>query len=464
MRQSRLILLLGIVLLLTLTGVRCRKGTPPEVAQANRPITLNWWRTFDDEVAVRPIIEAYQVLHPNVAIRYRKLRFEEYEQALLDALAEDRGPDIFSLHSSWIRRYQSKLAPLPDALTIPFPEVRGTFKKEVVVTLKTTPALSVRALKERFVDAVAADVLISTSDERGGKKEQIFGLPLALDTLALFSNRDLLNRTGIPEAPKTWSEMQSAVKRLTKLDREGNLLQSGAALGSARNVERATDILALLMMQNGAEMLDLSGAAAFHKIPPLLQGLPTPPGEQALTFYTDFANPQKEVYSWSAREPNALEAFISGRTAMMLGYAYHLSIIRARAPRLNLAVSPAPQIEGNPEVNFANYWIETVSRKSPNAHFAWDFLQFATSAERVTRYLEATGRPPALRALISSLSEKEYTGVFAAQALTAKSWYRGGNARAAEAALLDAIDATLSGGEVRKVLSIAAQRVNQTLR
>lgn len=464
MRLGKLLLLALVLVTLPLLGVRCRKGVSREVAQANQPVTLRWWRTFDDEATVRPIIEAYRAIHPNVTIEYRKIRFEDYERELVDALAEDRGPDIVSLHNTWMQRYQSKLTPLPPMITLPYSEIKGTLKKEVVVTLKTNPTFPVRALKTNFVDAVSADVLFSAPTSSGSSPEQIWGLPLALDTLALYVNRDLLNLAGIPEVPKTWSEFQGAVRRLTKLDPQGALVQSGAALGSARNVERATDILALIMMQNGAQMLTSSGAA-FAQIPPGFTDRPQAPGVEALVFYTDFANPQKEVYTWSATEPNALEAFVAGRTAMFFGYAYHASLIRARAPRLNLEIAPVPQIDaGNPEVNFANYWVEAVTRKSKNQNWAWDLVQFAVSPAQVTKYLGAAQKPAALRALLPTQQEDETVGVFAGQVLTAKSWYRGHDAQAAQEALLDAIDAALAGGEPREILNVAAGRVNQTLK
>ncbi|MBI4135869.1 extracellular solute-binding protein [Candidatus Uhrbacteria bacterium] len=457
-------LFLGLALVLTLTGIRCTKGVPREAAEANRPVTLTWWRVFDDETAVRPIIEAYKTLHPNVTIVYRKLRFDEYERELLNALAEDRGPDILSLHNTWVRGYASKLSPLPPTLTLPFQSVEGRLKKEVVVTLKTSPTISARALKNNFVDVVASDVIIPATSSEGQVTENIYALPLALDTLVLYANRDLLNLAGIPQVPKTWGELQGAVKKLTRFDTQGGLLQSGAALGTSKNVERAADILALLMMQNGTEMLDLSGNAAFHRVPQILSGSGTLPGPEALTFYTDFANPNKEVYTWSAELPGSFEAFVAGRTALFFGYGYHLPLLKVRAPRMNLAIAQVPQIEGNPEVNFANYWVEAVSRKSPNAHWAWDFLQFAAGPDQIIQYLETTQKPTALRALINRQLEKETTSAFAAQVLTAKSWYKGRDSQAAEQALLNAIDQTLAGGEAREILNATATRVNQTLR
>ena len=265
------------------------------------------------------------------------------------------------------------------------------------------------------------------------------------------------------QPPRTWNELQAATRRLTRLSQDGAIVQSAIGLGEARNVERAADILALLMMQNGAQMLDASGAA-FHKIPAALERRPLPPGEEALIFYTDFANPQKEVYTWSAGQTNSLEAFLAGKTAMFLGYSYHGALIRARGARMNLEISPVPQIEGNPEVNLANYWLEAVARKSKNQDWAWDFVQFAAAAEQVENYLKATGRPTALRALVVSQQDDPKAGVFAAQVLTAKGWYRGSNASAAQEALLQAIEAVQDGDKPRDALRIAAQKVNQTLR
>ncbi|MDP3784744.1 MAG: extracellular solute-binding protein, partial [bacterium] len=424
-RPSKIFFFLGLTALLTLTGLRCTRGTPPEIEKANRPVTLTWWRVFDDESAVRPIIEAYRGNHPNVTIQYRKLRFEEYERELLNALAEDRGPDIISLHNTWVRAWLPKITPLPAEITLPFQELRGTLKKEVVTSLKTTPTLSSRGLKSLFVDTVAADVLISERDEQGGVKENIWGLPLALDTLVLYANRDLLNIAGVPEVPKTWDDLQAVTSRLTKINDRNEPIQSAVALGTSKNIDRGADILALLMMQNGTEMIDAAGRAAFQRIPQALQGISTPPGEQALSFYADFANPNKESYTWSARQPNSFEAFVSGRVALFFGYGYHLPLLRARAPRMNLEISRMPQIEGNPEINFANYWIEAVSKKSPNTEWAWDFLQFATKENQVKPYLEAVKKPTALRALVAQQLSDEDIGTFAEQLLTAKTWYRG---------------------------------------
>jgi ABC-type glycerol-3-phosphate transport system substrate-binding protein len=456
---------LFLIFTFLITAAPICKFQSKEVREAMQPVNLVYWRVFDDESDFADIIAAYRTIHPNVSITYRKLRYEEYEKELLDAMAENRGPDIFSIHNTWIKKYQTKIVPLPKTITLPYQYVAGTIKKEVVTEMRTTPSLSIRALKNDFVDQVAADVLLPYQEDPSKPvEERIFGLPLALDTMVLFYNRDMLNAAGIPLPPQTWTEFQEQVKRLTKIDKQGNILQSGAAIGTGKNVERASDILSLLMMQNGTQMTDEAGNATFDAMPPGVT-LSVPPGQEALTFYTDFASPYKEVYTWNAEMPNSLEAFVTGKTAFFFGYSYHIPIIRAQAPKLNFAISRMPQIAGAAEVNFANYWVEVVSKKTEHLNEAWDFLQFAAKAENVKSYLAKTKKPTALRALISEQIEDIDLSTFASQVLTAKSWYHGKNPEAVENAFVEMIDNVVAGLTTpEEAIGIAAAKVNQTMR
>lgn len=461
-----------IPIVVVLLGQGCTQKPSAQITNATKPVTLTWWRVFDSGETVQPIVSAYRAMHPNVTIDYKTMRLDEYESKLVNAMAEDRGPDILTLHNTWIPKYQNKLAPIPDTITVPFTHIEGSIKKETVTQLVTNPGLSIKDLKKNFIDTVADDVILNVPAENPKlpNVDKIFGLPLAADTLVMYYNKDLLNAAGIAQPPVYWTDssgssdsFQKMVPRLTKQDTQGNIVQSGAALGTAKNVDRFADILSLLMMQNGTRMKGSDNAAIFNQIPVELSGRPNPPADDALVFYTDFANPAKEVYSWNDKMPSSLTAFASGQTAFFFGYAYNLSTIRAQAPKLNLGIAKIPQINGNPEINYANYWVEGVSKKSANINWAWDFLEFATSAEQATKYLDAAHRPTALRALISKQTTDIDLSVFADQLLTAKSWYHGKNEAAAEQALADMIYAALNGANIRKIINDTANRVNQTI-
>jgi multiple sugar transport system substrate-binding protein len=282
--------------------------------------------------------------------------------------------------------------------------------------------------------------------------------------MVLFYNKELLNAAGIPEPAKSWQELQDQVKKLTKQDAQGNITLSGAALGTANNIDRATEILSVLMMQNGTQMADDYGRATFNILPEGLSGRTLPPGVEALTFYTDFASPQKEVYTWNETLPNSIDAFIQGKAAYMFGYSYNIPVIKSRAPKLNFGITKLPQISGNREVNFANYWIEVVSKKTAHPNEAWDFVQFLARADMAQKYLDKTRKPAALRALIQKQSEDIELAPFASELLTAKSWYKGKNAIAAEQAIKNMITAVLQGIQsATEAVNLGVQKVNQTL-
>lgn len=456
--RKSLAALAALAALLT-TGAGCGGPSAAELAAAE-PVTITVWRVFDDDDTLKDAMNAYRELHKNVSFDYRTLRYDEYQDELLRALAEGTGPDVFSIHNSWIGQYESLILPLPDSLTIPYSEIRGTIKKETVVTLKEEPTMTIREIETNFVDAVADDVVRDYQpNPKEEAEERIFGIPYSVDTLALFYNKDLLNAAGIAEAPKTWEEFQDDVELLTTIGANDAIVQSGAAIGTSRNVERAFDVLSLLMMQNGTVMADSRGNATFGN--ELDDN--TLPGADAVRFYVEFADPLKSVYTWNADQPGSFDSFTSGKTAMFLGYSYHIPLIRARSPKLEFAVAPVPQISTGRTVNYANYWVETVSKSTANPDWAWDFIQFAADADQVDSYLAAAGKPTALRSLINGQLLDDDLAVFVGQLLTAKSWYLGNDASVAEAAFLDLIDATLAGGELERLIRDAQNKVNQTL-
>ncbi len=450
--------LIAALSLLSLLGAGCGGPSAAQIA-ASQPVKLVVWRVFDSQDTLQKTMTAYQAIHPNVSFEYRELRSDEFKNELLRAMAEGTGPDIFSVNNAWIGEYQSLIRPLPASLKIPYSEVRGTIKKETVYTIKEQPSIALKDLKTEFVDVVATDVVRPYQEtDKSPVTNRIFGLPLSVDTLALYYNKDLLNAAGFPEPPKTWVEFQTQAAKLAKIGANNEVLQSGAALGTGRNVERASDILSLLMMQNGTQMTDSSGHATFALSDSNRQIL----GLDAVNFYTDFANPTKQVYGWNKDQPNSFDAFAAGKTAFFFGYSYHAPLLRAAAPKLPFAITTVPQIEGSKVVNFANYWVETVSKASKHPDFAWDFIQFETGADQVKNYLTAAEKPTALRSLINAQMQDDTLSIFASELLTAKDWYMGKDATVTENAMLDLIDGVLAGNDPQQAISKAQSKVNQT--
>jgi len=453
-----------------LMGTGCTKGGSVEANRAFRSIKMEYWTVFNSPDDYRAIIADYSAIHPNIRIDVKKFRFDEYEDTLLNALAEDRGPDIYSVHNSWIPGYRTKLLPLPPQTTLAYQFTRGSISKETVTELRSTRSLNSFDLRSSFLEQVFKDVylpnLFLENDEIQVGSPVIYGLPIAFDTLVLYFNRDLLDNAGIAKPARTWNEFQEHVGRLARFDSQGNILTAGAALGTSENVPRSVDILATLMMQNGAEMVTDENEVNFHNIPDALRGTrSTLPGEDALRFYSSFANPNQKNYTWNDEQGDAFQAFLQGRLAYFFGYSYHQEQIRGLAPKLSFGLSNIPQIQGNPPVFLANYWVEGVSNKTPNVDAAWDFVQFMTGAAEASKFLAESKRPTALRDLVDAQAEDPDLFIFASQLLAAKSWYNGQDAAAMEGIMKGLIEDALAGTEdLDDLLKLAAQRVQQTYR
>ena len=428
MRKIKIKIILTI-LAVVFTAQACGLGpkdTGPKVE-------LVWWKVFDDDRQVRSLIEAFEKANPNVSVRFVQKNIETFEDELIDALAAGQGPDIFSVHNDWLPKHRDKMTPAPAAI------------------------LGLRELRQDFIEVLETDLVSG---------DQIYALPLSVDVLALYYNKDLLRSAGIALPPSSWQELVNIVPRLTRLDSLGNFQRSGVALGTADNINRAADILSLMMLQNGTPIFgkDRRGAE-FDKDVRDANGDVYSPGVRALEFYTQFAQPSKTIYTWNARNNNSIDAFASGQAAMIFSYSYLAETLREKAPFLNYGVARVPQLNGaNLRVNFANYWAEGVSKQSKNPQIAWQFLKFITSREILPAYYEGVKQvSPRLDIIEDQIADPEI-GVFAENALTAKSFYKPDN-DAVENIFLQMInDVVLRHISADDAIGAGVQKVNLLLR
>ena len=420
-----LIILLILIAFLIFSGIGCKKAEPEK-------IELVFWNLWDDSDAFSELIAAYQEEHSNITIKYYKKTYQEYENQLINALAAGRGPDILTIHNTWLPKHQDKIVPAPRDL------------------------ISTRDYKQIFVDVAEADFITG---------DRIYALPFSIDTLVLYYNKDLLQTAGMPEPPRTWTEFKDVAEELTRLDQTGNIIRAGAVVGTAKNINRSTDILGLLMLQGGTPMINEDKTEATFNRTLRVGEERYSPGEIALQFYTDFANPRKRVYTWNSQMNYSIDAFAHAKAAMMFGYSYHRDLIEAIAPALNFAVAPVPQIEGTEiDINYANYWGQTVSVNSEHPEEAWDFIHFISQKNNLARYLTKTAKPTSRRDLVVWQKNDSELGVFATQALTAKTWYQVDNL-AIETILADMIESVVKGqATIKEAISRAASQVTVLMR
>lgn len=383
-------------------------------------VNLEVWGSFDDSGDFSKIFDSFKDANPFIKnIVYKKIPINTYENELIDALASGNGPDIFLINNAWVPRFEDKIAPAPSYL------------------------LNEQTFRSNFVDVVADDFI--------GKKGEIWGAPLSVDSLALYYNKDLFNAAGISSPPTTWSELLDYTKKITQIDEVSEIKRSGVALGTVENINRSTDIIDLLMLQNGAQLPNKSSV----RYSPDFNI-----GKNVVEFYTQFSRFSSPVYSWNKRMHYSIDAFYEGDLGMMINYSWHINTIKNKNAKLNFAIAPIPQISTERPVNYANYWsfvvnknkqIKQVDEKKPTdnntrIHESWQLLKFMTlknegsftavnAKTKSTKsypvgidpagyYIEKTKKPAARRDLIDKQKSDPILGSFAYGNLISKTWYK----------------------------------------
>lgn len=407
------LIIIGVVGIIILFLILIFLGVIPGLRfpQENIKANFEFWGVADNKSAYQAVIDQFQNFHPGIRINYRQFdNPQAYEKELINALAANRGPDIFMFHNTWLPKHYDKIFPLPQE-KLSFADFSGNLG---------------------FPDVVGQDF---------SANKIIYALPLSIDTLTLIYNKDIFNQSGVALAPTTWEEFQSIVPKLRIIDKTGQLTRAAAAIGgSNKNIDRATDLLELLMLQAGAVMTDPNFTRATFSL-------------DALEFYTRFANPANPDYTWNESFDYSLDAFSRGSVAMIFNYTSQVAELKTKNPFLNLAVAPLPQRDPANAVNFANYWGYTVSNKSSYPDLAWDFiLLLTTNQENAKTYLQTTQKPPALRSLATK------------QILTAESWPQIDN-NAVESIFSDMIESIISGKQTAQTaLSQAEAQITQLMK
>ncbi|HMR01166.1 MAG TPA: extracellular solute-binding protein [Candidatus Gracilibacteria bacterium] len=456
------VLTLGVMSTTLLSG--CISRPQGQVEETNdEKIELVYYKLFDGEDVIRPLIQQYQSEHPNVSITYRKFEDpQEYENLIINELAEGEGPDIFSMPNHWFLRNTKKISPLPSDMATP------------------------EQFEATFVNVATNDLVLR--DPRDGQT-RIFGIPLTVDTLALYYNKaqfeDKLPSRGRPAT--TWAELQEDVFQLSKTDNSFERFElAGIAMGRSDNISRWMDILFMLMLQYGTELYNdnVSGAEFARQRIVTETGQSINPAEKALELYTSFALPANKNYSWNSFLASAqsaekeLDTFARGKVSMVFGYSFMYEQIMDKIQELDstgvntidpsdVRIAMVPQVY-DPETStekrdaLASYYAETVSRTSPNARAAWEFLLFMSRKDNLEYYNDETHRPTSRRDMIEDQKLDPIYGVYAEQIGFAESFpiY---DANAYANIFSKAVDSVLATGSVADAIRTAETEMNDLL-
>ncbi len=339
--------------------------------------SLIFWG-LEDESVMQPVIDAYTKDNPQVRITYVQQSIINYRTRLQTQLKEGKGPDIFDIHNSWFPMFSGYLSVMPSDL------------------------MSQNDFLQTFYP-VAGDSLTS-----GGK---IYAIPREVDGLALYYNDDILKSANV-QVPTTWAQFRDAARQVTVKDQQGQIVTSGAALGTTNNVDFWPEIITLLFYQEPDGDLKNPDNDA---------------GKEVFKFYTSFVT-DTQNQTWNSLEPSSTKMFVDGKLAFYFAPAREAPEIRQANPNLVFRTAPVPQLPGK-EISLGTFWAEAVSAYSPSQAQAWRFLKYLSGKEALQilyrHQVAAEGiGEPFPRVDMAELQTKDpILGAFITQGNYYKSWY-----------------------------------------
>ncbi|BCJ62702.1 ABC transporter substrate-binding protein [Micromonospora endophytica] len=215
-------------------------------------------------------------------------------------------------------------------------------------------------------------------------------LPQNVSSLAVYYNRTLFTRYGVPE-PKagwTWNDLVGTATAMTR-DARGLVIKGTEAEGAARlpavhglGVEPSIIRLAPLVWSNGGEIVD-------DPVKPTRLALDSPAAREALKNLIDLRQAYGVVPSDAEVEAEDDESrFLNGRLAMLMTSRRATTNFRT-ITGFEWDVAPMPVYRQPVGVLHSDAYCMTTGSKNKDA--AWRFMEYAMSADG-QRIIAATGR------------------------------------------------------------------------
>lgn len=347
------------------------------------------WGTFDQQVFLSVVEEITRDDKDFNAVQYVEVSEDRFDLELLNAIAEGRSPDLVILPHESLVTHRAKLAPI------------------------STKELPARDFRNTFIDGAEVFLL----------SDGTYALPFAVDPLVMYWNRDVFSSSGLASPPTTWETLVSRTTPATTItDSNFDILQSAVALGEYRNVNHTKEILTMLFMQAGSTIVEESSGV--YNVTLLQEETNTlNPADAALSFYTQFATPSNQSYTWNRSLPNNRLMFVSGDLGIYFGFGSERDEIESTNPNLNFDMTVVPQgANATIRRGFGAFYGFAIPRASTNKLGAYQVAQVLASENVAVALALRLGLAPVHRTELTRGSNDPYDAVRYEAALTARGW------------------------------------------
>jgi ABC-type glycerol-3-phosphate transport system substrate-binding protein len=347
------------------------------------------WGTLDENEINDFILELSNTNKAVQVVKYTEKDERTFENELLNAIADGESPDLVILPHTLLVTYRSKLQSI------------------------SFETISERSFRDSYIDG--AEIFM--------RSDGIFGIPFAVDPLVMYWNKDIFGGAGLAVPPKTWESLVSlTAQSLVERDSNFEIIQSAVSFGEYDNVKHAKDILSMLLLQAGSSIVDEREGAysvTLHKG----NENALPPGDAALSFYTQFAFPNSETYSWNRSMELDRTEFVQGNLALYFGAGSEHEAIERENANLNYDIAPVPQgSDATIKRDFGTFYAFAIPRASKNIQGAYGVATLFADESNSKALTDGLSFAPVRRALFTGTTGDAYKDILYQTALISRGW------------------------------------------
>jgi ABC-type glycerol-3-phosphate transport system substrate-binding protein len=352
---------------------------------------INIWGTLSTS-DVSKVIASIKDKYRNQTIpfmNYTEIKKDDFQNTLTEALADGSGPDVILISSDLIVSNQKRLTTIGYDL------------------------IPLRDFKDSFIEG--SEILLTSTGT--------LGVPLIVDPLVMYWNRDILTSKGVARPPVTWEEMLSIIDRLTERREDKSIVKSALAFGDFSNIKYAKDILITLIIQAGGQLVGRDEADKLVNLFLNVKIEDVYPISSSISFFTQFADPLKPTYSWNRSLADSEKSFLNGDLAFYFAPASEKGSIRAKSPNLNFDVAEVPQPRGSSvKKTTGDVYSFSILNSSVNKQEAFGAISLLTDSTASKLFSDITMLPSARRDVLQVGSDSMIESVFIRSSLWTFPW------------------------------------------
>ncbi len=231
-----------------------------------------------------------------------------------------------------------------------------------------------------------ADQFYEACWAEGNYDGRLYALPFDTDVRCLYYNKDIFDKysdkliaAGCVDPddpsrvgpPRTWDQLEEAIKIITAWDASGKPLQ----LGFTPHSPYSNSWLYIYGWLNGGKFMSEDGRTCTLNSPEIVEAL------AFMTRLYDLMGGTEAVTAFEAGATGAeVDPFLAGKVAMKIdgdGYLQRISDLRRD---LRFGVALAPSSEGNPQLGWSGGWSYVIPKGCKHPEEAWELIRYLGSA------------------------------------------------------------------------------------